>query len=127
MKYLCLIHLDEKALRAIPEDELSALHGAHLDFNDGLRDTGHFIVAEALEPASAAKCVRVRQGKSTVTDGPFTESKEVIAGFYLIEARDLQEATEIAANIPSARTGLGTVEVRPARQLEVKDREPRWG
>jgi hypothetical protein len=70
-------------------------------------------------------CVRVRHGKVAATDGPFTESKEMVAGFYLIEARDLGEAIEVASRIPSAR--LGTVEVRPARQLGVEGRPPRWG
>ena len=125
MKYLCLIHLDEKQLDAMPAGDLSALNAEHLDFNDGLRTTGHFIVAEALEPLTSAACVRVRQGKAHVTDGPFAETKEVVAGFYLIDARDLHEATEIAARIPSAR--IGTVEVRPARQLVVEGRPLRWG
>lgn len=125
MKYLCLIYLDEKQMAAMPAGEMSALNAEHLDFNDGLRTSGHFITAEALEPAAATACVRVRKGKTSVTDGPFTETKELVAGFYLIEARDLSEAIEIAARIPSAR--LGTVEVRPARQLVVEGRQPRWG
>jgi hypothetical protein len=125
MKYLCLIYLDEKQLDGMPAGELSALNAEHLDFNDSLRTTGHFIVAEALEPARATACVRVREGKRSVTDGPFAEAKELVAGFYLLDARDLNEAIEIAARIPSAR--LGTVEVRPARQLVVEGRLPRWG
>ena len=125
MKYLCLIHLDEKELAAMPASDLSALNAEHLDFNDGLRAKGQFIQAEALEPARATACIRVRNGKASVVDGPFTETKELVAGFYLIEAGDLNEATQIASGIPSAR--LGTVEVRPARQLVVEGREPRWG
>ena len=125
MKYLSLIYLDEQVLDAMPAGEMSALNAEHLDFNDGLRASGHFIQAEALEPARTTACVRVRGGKASVTDGPFAEAKELVAGFYLIEARDLSEATEIAARIPSAR--LGTIEVRPARQLVVEGREPRWG
>jgi hypothetical protein len=121
MKYLCLIYLDEKAMEAIPAGETNALNARHLDFNDGLRKSGHFIAAEALEPSRAAACVRVRHGRSSVTDGPFAETKELIAGFYLIEARDLGEAIEVAARIPSA--SLGTVEVRAARQLSVEGRE----
>lgn len=117
MKYLCLIHLDEKEMDAMPAGDMSALNAEHLDFNAGLRRSGHFVEAEALEPASAMACVRVRRGKSSITDGPFTESKELVAGFYLIEARDLSEAIDIAARIPSAR--LGTVEVRAVRQLVV--------
>jgi hypothetical protein len=114
MRYLCLIYMNEQALNA-----------AHWDFNDNLRASGQFIQAEALEPARATACVRVRQGKTRVTDGPFTESKEMIAGFYVIEARDMSEATEIASRIPSAP--LATIEVRPARQLIVQGRESRWG
>ncbi len=125
MRYLCLIYLDESALDAMPKGELSVLNAKHLDFNDGLRASGHFIQAEALEPARTTACVRVRAGKASVTDGPFTEAKEMVAGFYLIEARDVTEATEIASRIPSAH--LATIEVRPARQLFVEGREPRWG
>lgn len=105
---------------AMPAPEMNSLNAKHLDFNDGLRTNGHFIEAEALEPAAATACVRVRQGKVSVTDGPFTESKELVAGFYLIDARDLNEAIQIAARIPSAP--LGTVEVRPTRQLIVERR-----
>jgi hypothetical protein len=125
MKYLCLIYWDEQQLNAIPAREMSDLNADHLDFNDGLRASGHFITAEALEPARASACVRVRGGKASVTDGPFTESKEFVAGFYLLEAADMKEAIEIAARIPSAR--FGTVEVRPARQLVVEGRPLRWG
>jgi hypothetical protein len=124
-KYLCLIYLNEQEMNAMPAAEMNDLNARHLDFNDDLRKSGHFIVAEALQPASQTACVRIRQGKVTVTDGPFTETKELVAGFYLIEAGDLREAIDIAARIPSA--GLGTVEVRPARQLVVEGRELRWG
>jgi hypothetical protein len=125
LRYLCLIHLDERELAALPPAELSALNAAHLDLNDELRASGHFLVAEALGPPSAASCVRVRTGKRIVTDGPYAETKEIIAGFYVLEARDLEEATELASRIPAVR--LGTVEVRQARQLVVEGREARWG
>jgi hypothetical protein len=117
MKYLCLIYLDEKMLSAMPELEMSALNARHLQFNDGLLDQGHFIEAEALQPAAATACVRVRNGRTSVTDGPYAETKEMVAGFYFIEARDLNEAIQVASRIPSAP--LGTVEVRPCRDLEV--------
>jgi hypothetical protein len=120
MKYLCLIYLDEQAMDAMPVAEMNDLNAEHLDLNDGLRTSGHFIEAEALQPARTTACVRVRNGKASVTDGPFTETKELVAGFYLLEARDLSEATGLAAQIPSAR--LGTVEVRPTRQLVVEGR-----
>jgi len=125
MRYLCLIHLDGHKLEQMPAAELNALNAAHLDFNDALRDGGHFLIAEALDPPGTAACVRKRDGKTTVTDGPFAETKEMIAGFYVIEARDMREATELASRIPAAH--LGTVEVRPACQLKVEGREPRWG
>jgi hypothetical protein len=122
MRYLCLIYLDEKQMDAMPAADLSALNAAHLDYNDGLRASGHFVVADALEPVATAATLRYRNGKPTVTDGPFTETKEQLAGFYFIEARDLNEAIQIAAKIPAAP--LGRVEVRAARQLLV-DGKPR--
>jgi hypothetical protein len=125
MRYLCLIHLDPHELAALPAPELNALNAAHLDLNDDLRRSGHFLIAEALDPPPVASCVRIRNGKRVVTDGPFAETKEMVAGFYVIEARDMDEATDIASRIPAAR--LGTVEVRAARQLEVQGRARRWG
>ena len=122
MRYLCLIYLDEKEMDAMPAGDMNALNAEHLDLNDSLRKSGHFIEAEALEPARTTACVRVRKGKKSMTDGPFTEAKELVAGFYLIEARDRNEAIQVAARIPSAR--LGTVEVRPTRQLVVEGRQP---
>lgn len=121
MKYLCLIYLDEQRMDAMPPGEMNDLNARHVAFNEGLRTSGHFIEAEALQPGRTTACVRVRQGKPSVTDGPFTESKELVAGFYLIEARDMSEAVEIAARIPSAP--LGTVEVRAIRRLIVDGRE----
>ena len=125
MRYLCLIHLDQRELAALPPAELNALNAAHLDFNDALRGSGHFLVAEALDAAQPGKCLRRRGGQATVTDGPFAETKEMIAGFYVIEARDMDEALGIASRIPAAH--LATIEVRPACQLAVEGREPRWG
>ena len=125
MRYLCLIHLNEQELSAMPPHDVNALNAAHLDFNDALRAEGRFLLAEALEPARTTACVKIRKGRRHITDGPFAESKEVIAGFYVVEARDLSEALEIASRIPEA--SIGTVEVRPARQLVVEGREPRWG
>ncbi len=117
MRYLCLIYLDEKELAAMSGKDMNALNARHLELNDELLDDGHFIEAEALQPASDTTCVRVRNGRTTLVDGPFTETKEMVAGFYVIEARDLNEAIQVAARIPSAT--FGTVEVRPCRDLEV--------
>ena len=118
MRYLCLIYLDEQELATMPESQMSALNSRHLQFNDGLLAGGAFIEAEALEPGTATTCVRVRHGKAEITDGPYAETKEQVAGFYLIEARDLDEALQIATRIPSAP--LGTIELRPCRDLIVE-------
>lgn len=125
MRYLCLIHFDEQALDNMPPAERNALNAAHLDYNDELRRSGHFLIAEALDPPRTGTIVRVRDGRTVVTDGPFAETKEMVAGFYVIEAADMKEATEIAAGLPAA--AYATVEVRPACQLVVEGREPRWG
>ena len=122
MRYLVLIHLDEAMLDAMPEKDMSVLNDRHLELNEALLASGHFVEAEALQPAATTAVVRVRNGKVGVTDGPFAETKEQVAGFYLIEARDLNEAIQVASRIPSAP--LGTVEVRPCRNLVV-DGTPR--
>lgn len=117
MKYLCLIYLNEGELAALPEREMSSLNARHLELNEALVRSGQFIEAEALEPASSSTCIRVRNGKVAVTDGPYAETKEMVAGFYFIEARDLNEAIQVAARFPSAP--MGTVEIRPCRDLVV--------
>ena len=121
MRYLCLIYLDERKMDAMPANEMDELNAAHLDFNDRLRASGHFIEAEALEPGRSTAYIQVRDGRASVTDGPYAETKELIAGFYLIDAESLDEAILLAAKIPSAP--LGTVEVRPTRQLVVPGRD----
>ena len=108
MKYLCLVYLEEQKLRAVPDQECAAC-------GDGFRKSGLLVAAQALQPARSAATVRVRNGRTTVTDGPFAETKEQLAGFCLIEARDLNEALQVAAKIPPAREG--SVEVRPVREL----------
>jgi hypothetical protein len=110
VKYLCLVYLEEQKLRAVPDTECAAC-GA------GLRQSGVLIAAEALQPIETATTVRVRHGKLSVTDGPFAETKEALAGFYLIDARDLNEAIQVASKIPPAREG--SIEVRPVRELDV--------
>jgi hypothetical protein len=125
MRYLCLIYLDEQELAAIPPQEASDLNAAHWAVNDEMKKTGNFRAAEALGPGKSTKTIRVRNGKLLVRDGPFAEAKEMVAGFYFLEARDLDEATELAARIPSA--AIGSIEVRPCRMLEVIGQEPHWG
>ncbi len=111
MKYLCLIYDAESTLGAMPKDEMDTFMSDYFAFSDSIAKSGHMVVGEALEPVHTATTVRIRNGKVTTTDGPFAETKEQLGGFYLVEARDLNEAIQIAARIPSARTG--SIEVRP--------------
>ena len=120
MKYLCLIYLDEEQMDALPAEEMNALNAGHLDLNDDLRRSGHFIAAEALYGSREAVTLRLREGKKIVRDGPFTEAKELVAGFYFIEARDMDEAIDIAARFPSSP--LSHVEIRQCRELIVPGR-----
>jgi hypothetical protein len=116
MKYLCLVYEDERILGAMPGNEMQAHINAHLDYNDVLRKTGQFKEAEALESVRRATTLRLRDGRITATDGPFAETKEQLTGFYLINAKDRDEAIQIASKIPSVR--IGCVEVRPIRPLK---------
>ena len=111
MKYLCLVYGEESALRECPDRDCLA-------FDQGVRASGHCVASEALESVAAATTVRVRNGKVPTTDGPFAETKEQLAGFYAIEAKDLDEAIAFASRIPPAR--YGTVEIRPLRTLVVE-------
>ena len=108
MKYLCLVYLEEQKLHAVPDRECQAC-------GDGFRKSGVLVAAEALQHTQTATTVRVRGGKLSITDGPFAETKEQLAGFYLVEARDLNDAIQMAAKIPPAREG--SIEVRPVREL----------
>lgn len=111
MKYLCLIYDEEKKLGAMSKAESDAFMGEYFAFTDGIRKSGHYVAGEALQPVQAATTVRIRNGKLSTTDGPFAETKEQLGGFYMINARDLNEAIQVASKIPSAR--LGSIEVRP--------------
>jgi hypothetical protein len=111
MKYLCLIYDDEKAMEGMNKPESDAFMGEYFAFTEGVKESGHYVAGEALHPVSSATTVRVRGGKVSTTDGPFAETKEQLGGFYLVDARDLNEAIQIASRIPSARTG--SIEVRP--------------
>ena len=111
MKYLCLIYDEERKIGTMPKSESDAFMGEYFAFTDGIRKSGHYVAGEALQPVLTATTVRVRNGKLSTTDGPFAETKEQLAGFYMIEARDLNDAIQVASKIPSARTG--SVEVRP--------------
>jgi hypothetical protein len=108
MKYLCLVYLEKEKLHAVPDREC-------VECGASFRKGGTLIAAEALQSVETATTVRVRNGRLSIVDGPFAETKEQLAGFYLIEARDLNDAIQAAAKIPPAREG--SVEVRPVREL----------
>ncbi|HUL40312.1 MAG TPA: YciI family protein [Burkholderiales bacterium] len=108
MKYLCLVYLDERRLNELPDSDC-------LDYDAAIRKSRHCIASEALESVQTATTVQVRDGKVSITDGPFAETKEQLAGFYLIDASDLNAAIQIAAKIPPAR--VGSIEVRPIRPI----------
>ena len=111
MKYLLLIYNNEQSWSGITEGERQQIYGEYRKLREELLSSGQFVTGSQLQPISTATSVRVRDGKELVTDGPFAETHEQLAGYFLIEAQNLDEATSIAARIPSAKTG--TVEVRP--------------
>ena len=111
MKYLCLLYDEEAKLAAMPKDESDQFMGEYFSFTDDIKKSGHYVAGEALHPVQAATTVRIRNGRLSTTDGPFAETREQLGGFYLIEARDLNDAIQVAQRIPSAR--IGSVEVRP--------------
>jgi hypothetical protein len=115
MRFLCLVYFEPDTLANLSLSEKAALDRNSLTYNDELRKKNQYIAAEALEPVGSARTVRVRSGKRSITDGPFTETKEVVAGFILIEAAGMDQALEIAAGIPLAK--LGSVEVRPVMRI----------
>jgi hypothetical protein len=114
-KFVFLIYHDEDTLEALPPGGMQALVDAALEYDDDLRESGHYIVSNALQPARTARTVRVRGGGVSATDGPFAETKEQLGGFFLVEAKDIDEAVAVAARFPPAR--LGVIEVRPVQEL----------
>lgn len=108
VKYLCLVYSEESELEGFPDEEC-------VEYDESLRRSGRCIASEALQPVRTATTVRLRNGKVSITDGPFAETKEQLAGFYLIDAKDLDEAIQLASEIPPAR--VGSIEVRPVRGL----------
>ena len=116
MKYLCLVYGEEKKITAMTDDECMA-------YDRSLRKGGLCIASEALQPVHTAATVRVRDGKLSVTDGPFAETKEFLAGFYLIDAADRNQAIQIASEMPPAL--VGSIEVRPVRELTSSNGEGR--
>jgi hypothetical protein len=122
MKYLCMVFFDEKKLEALSDHESQALDDKCLAYDDSLRASGHFLAAQALQSVQAATTVRVRNGRVSVTDGPFAETNEQIGGIILIDARDLNEAIQIASQMPAI--GLGGIEVRPIKELTASANRP---
>jgi hypothetical protein len=110
MKYMLLIYHDEQAFLTLSEEEKQALYGQYRKFREELVSTSNYLDGSQLRPSSSANSVRVRNGRSLTTDGPFAETKEQLGGYFLIEAASQEEANAIAARIPSAQTG--TIEVR---------------
>ena len=110
MKYLCLVYLSPEHWNSVPDEACFAC-------SQEMADSGHFITGMPLHPVHTATTVRLRNGRTTITDGPFAETKEALAGFYLIDARDLNEAIQLASRIPPAR--FGSIEIRPTRELNV--------
>ncbi len=115
MKYLCLIYSEENKVAALPETERKAMMGEYLAFTDTIKRSGHWLASERLQRTPTAVTVRSRNGKISTTDGPFAETKEQLGGFYMIEARDLNDAIQVASRIPGTR--MGSIEVRPIWEL----------
>jgi len=116
VRYLCLIYDDENKWTKMPKAESDAMMGEYFAFTEGVKKSGHYIGGEALQPTPSATTVRVRNGKVSSTDGPFAETKEQLGGYYLINARDLNDAIQIASKIPSAK--FGSIEVRPIMEFD---------
>src|SRR2546422_1641623 len=117
MKYLLLIYEKEADWAAIPEAEKGKIFQEYMDYTKRIRKNGNYIAGEALQPVSTATTVRVKNGKTLTTDGPFAETREQLGGFYMVEARDLDEAIQLATGIPAARTG--SIEVRRSEERRV--------
>jgi hypothetical protein len=111
MKYLLLIYENEGDFAKLPEAEQGRIFEEYMDYTRRIRKSGNYLGGEALQPVSTATTVRVKNGKTLTTDGPFAETREQLGGFYLVEAKDLDEAIRLAAGIPGSRTG--SIEVRP--------------
>ena len=111
MRYMLLIYSPESYWQSISEQERGKIYQEYLDFTDSIRKSGHWLAGNPLEATAAATTVRVRNGKAMATDGPFAETREQLGGYYIIQAKNLDEATAIAERVPSSR--IGSIEVRP--------------
>ena len=115
MKYLCLVYYNEKNMEQMSQQEWDALNRECMGCVEDLTDSGHFLDGAPLLSTDTATTLRMRDNKPLITDGPFAETKEQLAGFYMLEARDMNEAIRLAEKIPPAR--YGCVEIRPVREL----------
>ncbi len=115
MQYMLLIYGDEKNWQAMGEAQQGAIFGEYMKFTQEIVQSGHFKAGDPLEDTDAATTVRVREGRTLTTDGPFAETKEQLGGYYIVEAANLDEALKIAARVPSAR--WGSIEVRPIAKV----------
>jgi hypothetical protein len=118
MKYLCLIYENEANWASASKEQGEAIMGEYVAFTEDIRKSGHLLGGEALQPTQTATTVRVRNGKVSTTDGPFAETKEQLGGYYLVEAKDLNDAIQVAARIPGAKDG--SVEVRPIMSFDAQ-------
>ena len=119
MKYLCLIYENEQDWTSMSEEQGNAIMHEYFAFTNKHRESGQVLAGEALQPTNTATTVRVRNGKISTTDGPFAETREQLGGYYLLDAKDLNEAIQIAAKIPAVRTG--SIEVRPIMEFDRPD------
>ena len=115
MKYLCLIYEDEKAWQGMSQADMEKGLGEYRAFGDSIKQAGQYIGGNALQPTNTATSVRVRNGKLSTSDGPYVETKEQLGGYYLINAKDIKDAVQVAARIPGAKHG--TVVVRPIMEF----------
>jgi hypothetical protein len=115
MKFMLTIYHDETVLDAMPEKEMQALVDSAIEYAEEIRQSGHYIASDALQRTGTARTIRVRAGNASTTVGPFVETKEKLGGFFLIEAKDMDEACAVAARFPPARVAV--LEVRPVQEL----------
>jgi hypothetical protein len=115
MRYMLLIYSPESFWQSISEQERGKIYQEYLDFTDSIRKSGHYVAGDPLERTSEATTVRVRNGKAMATDGPFAETREQLGGYYIVKAKNLDEATAIAERVPSSR--FGSIEVRPIVEM----------
>src|ERR1700680_2395016 len=120
MRYLCAVYVEPKEMEKLSPTEGATLNHDSIAYDEELRKRGHYIVSDALQLVNTARTLRVRNGKLSLMDGPFAETKEQLGGFILVEAKDMDEAVELASKIPMAKHG--TIEVRPIMQISAKPR-----